>query len=1239
MKHKLFCTLATLLFFCSCATFSPQYKTEKETTSKNKDKQIEHSFYLIGDAGNSPLDESSIALQSFNTALNNASKNSTAIFLGDNIYEKGLPKKEDENRALAEHQLLAQTNTTKNFKGQSIFIPGNHDWYNDGPVGLKRQELYIEDILGKDSFLPENGCPIEKIHISDDIELIIVDSQWYIEDWDNHPTINDKCEFKTRNDFLDEYESLIKKARGKTTIVALHHPMYTNGPHGGQYSFMDHMKPIPVLGTLKNVIRKTGGVINTDLQNIRYNELKRRLVTISQENKKVVFVSGHEHSLQYLVSDNLHQIVSGSGSKISPTRNIGAGQFSYGTPGYARLDVYKDGSSYVRFYGTDENKLVYETDVIKSEDQTSDIVYPTTFPKEKAGVVYSEEETDKSGLFKFLWGDRYRKLYSTAVMAPTVDLDTMYGGLKVIRKGGGNQSISLRLEDKNGAQYVMRALRKNAVQYLQSLVFKENYIEGQFDETGTEALVLDVFAGSHPYAPFVTGTLSDAIDLYHTNPTLYYIPKQRALGNFNGEFGDALYMIEEHTSEGHSDQASFGFKDKIISTEDVMDKLHKDEDIVIDEATYIRARLFDMLIGDWDRHYDQWRWIEFKENGKKVYRPLPRDRDQAFSIMSDGPLFGIGVALIPAARILRKYKDDLVDVKSFNIEPYPLDMEFIQHSNKAVWDAEVKAIQNGITDAVIEEAFLNFPEEIRDESLDEIKRKLRARRGNLQAISDRYFKLVNKFAVIKGTNKDDYFTIECLSNGEVKIVAQRIKKGKKADVFLERIYNKSETKEIWIYGLDDDDVFEVKGKNKKIKIRLIGGQNNDTYIIPEGGKIIIYDYKSKKNDVSQVKKARMRLNDYYDVNVYDYKKLKNNTNATLPIIGSNPDDGFKIGVKNINTDYGFERNPFTSQHIVSAAYYFATQGFELSYKGEFANIVGNLNLGIEGQFNSPNYAINFFGYGNSTPNPEADDDDGFETDLDYNRVKIRSIKVMPSLIWKGDFGSHFKAGISYEKNEVKSTNGRVLAEEFGEPTSPVNESVFDDQDFYGAEAAYTFKNKDDNAFPTLGMQVGLKAGYKQNLDSNKGFGYVVPTLGFDYKLIPSGQLVLATYLSGHVNLGDDFEFFQGATLGANTGLRGYRNERFTGKSAFVQSTDIRWNILGLKTGILPINLGLSGGFDYGRVWVDDDLVLDPSFNEDEWNTSIGGGVFVNFAQMLTANVSVFNSDDGIRFAFKMGFGF
>ena len=68
----------------------------------------------------------------------------------------------------------------------------------------------------------------------------------------------------------------------------------------------------------------------------------------------------------------------------------------------------------------------------------------------------------------------------------------------------------------------------------------------------------------------------------------------------------------------------------------------------------------------------------------------------------------------------------------------------------------------------------------------------------------------------------------------------------------ERIYSSEQTKEIWIYGLDNDDIFEVGGKgDKEIKIRLIGGQNHDEYYIENGKNLVIYDYKSKKKSNSK----------------------------------------------------------------------------------------------------------------------------------------------------------------------------------------------------------------------------------------------------------------------------------------------------------------------------------------------------------------------------------------------------
>lgn len=1212
--------------FTACATYEPQFKDGNQGQNFPENKEIAHSVYLIGDAGNSPIGKSSKALELFKEALNKADANSTALFLGDNIYPDGLPKKDEEGRAFAEYQLDIQIAAAENFKGKAILIPGNHDWYSDGLEGLKRQERYVEDGLGKNSFLPEDGCPLKKVSISNQIELIVIDSEWYLTNWDKHPTMNDDCEIKTRAKFLDELEGLIKKARGKTTIIALHHPMFTNGSHGGQYSVGSHMKPAPILGTLKNIIRKTGGVTTVDLQNRLYEEFRERIITLAQENDKTIFVSGHDHNLQYIVEDNLPQIVSGAGSKKMATRNLGGGLFSYGAAGYARLDIFSDGSSHVRFYAVDDD-LVYQAAVLPEDKKSTFTTYPTPNKTEKTSSVYTKEEVEKSGFYKSMWGDRYREYYGTEVTVPTVNLDTLFGGLTPVRKGGGHQSSSVRLLDKDGREYVMRAIRKNALQYLQAVAFKDQYIEGKFKNTFVEALLLDVFTGAHPYAPFAIPTLSEAAGIFHTKPVLYYVPKQNALENFNEEFGNALYMIEERAGDGHGEKANFGFSDELISTDDLLKNLTKNEDHILDEKAYIRARLFDMLIGDWDRHEDQWRWAVFKEEGQTVYRPVPRDRDQAFSIMADGFLLGLATRVVPALRLMQSYEEELKSPKWFNLEPYPLDVALIEESDKSVWDAEVQHLVSNITDAVIEEAFKNLPDEVNDQTLNEIKGKLKGRRANLQGISDAYFNHINKYAVIKGTDKDDWFEIERKANGQTSVTAYRIKKGEKGPVFQNRTYSSDTTKEIWIYGLDDDDVYQVTGDgNQLIKLRLVGGQNNDTYIIENGAKVIMYDYKSKKNEFT-TNKGRKVLTDRYATNVYDYKKLQNSANMFVPSIGANPDDGFKFGFANTYIFNGFERNPFTSKHVVSAGYYFATNGYILSYDGEFANVIGKANLELNIQFHSPNFAENFFGFGNETPNPEADENDGFDTDLDFNRVKIRSVKATPNIVWRGRMGSITKLGVSYESNEVERTPGRFLESVFSE-----DDILFDDQNFVGAEGSYHYSNTDSDAFPTLGFFFDMVLGYKHNTRSSDGFGYFNPQLAFDHKITSDGQLVFATRSSAQFNFGDDFEFYQAANLGADTGLRGFRNQRFSGKTAFVQTTDVRVNLRKAKSGFLPLNFGFYGGFDYGRVWLDDE-------DSDKWHNSIGGGIFANAANIMTFNLSAFNSDDGVRLAFRMGFGF
>jgi len=1234
--RKHYILILILFLLVGCATYKTKYAEESNLVDSPRDKELLHTFYLIGDAGKSPMDDKNEALKTFKNALEKADKNSTALFLGDNIYPAGMPNKKDSTQAYldAKNNLDAQLETLTHFKGSPIFIPGNHDWYNEGLEGLERQQKYIQkELKSKDVFFPEDGCPIKKIDINDKIVVIAIDTEWYLTNWDQHPTMNDKCEIKDRGAFFEELESLIKKNRDKTTILALHHPMFSYGPHGGQYSAKLHLNPVggnfpfPILGSFANLIRRTSGASIADLQNKRYTELKNRIITLAQYSDKVIFTSGHEHSLQYIVEDNTPQIVSGSGAKAGVTRLLNGSKFSTGRMGFAQLEVYKDGSSEVRYFGVGPNydqDLLFSSQVLPPDRNKNYDFDGEVFPKEIKASVYSQEDIKKSEFFRTIWGERYRKYYGIEVNAPTLRLDTLYGGLKPVRKGGGNQSKSLRLTDKNGKEYVIRAVKKSAEVYLQAMAFKNKYVIGEFKDTYTEKLLMDFYTGALPYGLLTVGTLSDAIDLYHTNPKLYYIPKQSTLAEFNGEFGDELYILEEQVGDGHGDLGSFGYANKIESTWDMIDKIKRDEKYVVNTDRYLRTRLFDMVIGDWDRHDDQWRWGEIKdeETGKIVFEAIPRDRDQVYSIWGDGALMSFATRTIPALGMMEGFNNDIRNVEAFNKSAYALDVTLLAQTTKSDWERQVQFIQQNISTEVIDKAFASFPKEIVDENILDLKNVLISRIKNLPKIADDYFLALNKYVVIKGTDKDDWFEINNLNDSETEIQAYRNIDGEKSKLFFKKRFNSLTTKEIWIYGLDDDDIFEVTGsKANKIKIRLIGGQNNDIYDISTGSNTWIYDHKTKKNTFKKIQGAKLRLTNDYETNTYQPLKLRNSTRQIIPSVGFNPDDGIKLGFGATSTFYGFRQNPYTTQHYYNAAYYFATNGFELGYKGEFAHIFENWNLELAARFTSPNFSINFFGIGNDTQN--FDD----TLDMDYNRVKIQHLNFSPSLIWRGQLGGKFRTGISLESQEVEETENRYVN------TFYLANGEENRNSFLGVDAEYTYENLDNAAFPTMGMATGLLVGYKASMENTgQSYAYIVPSLSLDHKLVSDGRLVLAAKWKAHFNLGDDYEFYQAASIGGVDGLRGFRNQRFSGKTSYYQNTDLRYSLKRIKTGLLPVTVGIYSGFDYGRVWTS-------GKNSDSWHTSYGGGFFLNGADVMTVRIALFNSVEGPRFSFGVGFGF
>ena len=1227
MKKAAILPVSILLSFASCATLKEQ-SGEESGISSNK-KNI-YSVYLTGNYGAKPADNQN--QQQFSQILKEAPANSAVLFLGDNIS----PDKKD---SLSDQNVLKeQTEIIKDYKGKTYFIPGENEWkYKGNRKGKVAQDFLVKATENTNIYFPKNGSPLGKVSINENLDIIFIDSQWYISNWDDVKYINENSpDIKTRRRFLEELESLIKDAAFKNVIIAMHHPIFSNGKHGGKYSFNDYLHPLPVVGFGDKAVRKLGGSNPQDIAYYRYRELTSFIAALMKLSDNITLVSGHEASLQYLEGNGVHQIISGSFSDSEATKlskeviTAPGGKLSYkgiftsSENGYAKLNYYDDGSSDVEFYSFKNNALLYRHTVNKAlpviKENNSEVKLPVLASTSKAQIL-TKEETSKSGFYKILWGKHYRDYYSTEVTAKTALLDTLYGGLTILKEGGGHQSQSLRLEDKNGRQFVMRSLRKDALKFLRFKLKGIAFDPNSFDDTAAEEVVSDFFTTAHPYAQLAVNDLAEAASVNHSNTRLYYFPKQPGFGSLNEKYGEALYFIEERPSKGqknfkgyqHTSIENAGAITDFAGTTEVLEKLRNSEKYSIDKRQYIRSRIFDMLIGDWDRHEDQWRWA-LRETGNKsgVYSPIPRDRDAAFSKF-DGVSLSVIKQIVPETRFWQSYDDDLENVKTFNSEAYNLDKIFVSEYDALIWKEEAISIQKELNDKVIDNAFLNLPKEMQDESIESIKSKLKNRLKTLDKIAAEYASFINKKVVLHGTDKKDIFKITRQSQGNTLI---EITTENNSKPYYSTLINSDKTSEIWLYGLNGDDEFTVDGEGgQEVLLRMIGGYGTDRYTINNNKKARIYDYNYEQNIIDAKQPSKKQFSSLYETNNLHFRYFVPSNNILLPAVGFATDDGLFVGVKDKYTYNAFNGNPHKQVHQVFANYYFTYQSAEAGYSGTFFNVFPNVNFFAEAYFSGAKFSNNFFGYGNETVNNDQ------ELGKDYNRARTRQTTV--------------NAGLEYHKLKVKALFESYEIEEMNDrffTPANVDPAVFHHQNYAGAEASLIYKNRDAEDFPTQGLYAETKAGWKINTDnSDNNFGYFSAKLGLEDKIIKSGNLVFQTVIEGRMIFGDNYYFYHSSFLGGNNGLRGYRNERFSGKNSLYDSSNLKLKVATFKTGLIPVDFGLYGGFDCGRVWVEND----PS---KKWHTSQGGGIWLGGLSSMSLQAAYFNSDEGnivfVGFNFK-----
>ncbi|WP_432410258.1 hypothetical protein [Rasiella sp. SM2506] len=1198
---KTFFFIFSILIISACASYKEQKKPSlNEVTTSSKTPT--HTFFVAGGLGKAEGNFNQTILDELQKKLNEADENSTLLYTGN--YTNANFENEANNQALLQKQL----ELANSFKGKTYFIPGANEWESKNAKQIEWVEDYIKDKELKNIEVePNNVCPLEYREISDDIDMILIDSKWYISNWDRVKYINQKCtDIKTQRRFIEELEGMIKDAKGKNLVIVMSHPLFSNGMNANNY---------------------LGGMNPDKIFFQRYQELATKVAALVQELDRVTILSGHEESLQYLTSKNkAHQIISGSLGDAAKTKREPArltavggqleyeGQYTYGKEGFSIITYYENGSSQVTFVTEDGEKTFAMTPAFNKEKLNSPMPSFASATVQ-VPVVTDAEKLNKSGFYNFLWGKRFRSVYGVPVTAENVDLTTYKGGLTVKEAGGGHQTFSAKLKDANGAEYAIRGLEKDAFKFLTYKVKGITFDPEDYRGTFAETVVYDFFTTTHPFMQMVIDPMAKKINVNHANTQLAYVPKQPNLDPLGKQYGDALYWLEERPSDDQTKFAGYnranpggGTIVTFESTTDVLEKLREDEKYSVDQKAWIRARLFDMLIGDWDRHADQWRFAEYEINDDETeFIPIPRDRDAAFSRF-DGVMMTVIKMFVPDTRFWQSYDDNIRDIKWYNGEGNNLDRAFMTKYGKEVWMSEAKYIQENLSEADIDAAWTQLPVEVQDETSEELKKNLKTRLSNLDNIADRYATYLNRTVALHATDKDDKIEVIRMAGGKTQVLIKRAKKDEKDPVILDRTFDKNETKEIWIYGLNDDDEFTVSGEGDNlIKVRIIGGYGKDKFTIENRRQVKVYDWKYEESEFDKKTPAHQFTN-LYETNTYHWRQFKENNHIILPNLGFQTDDGLFVGAKDTYTNYGFNGNKFRYQHFLSANYYFDFQAVELEYGGEFANIFPQWNLVIDGYFTSDSFANNFFGFGNDT----FYDGDAENEDRDFNRARMQQIKASAGVKYKT---LTFKA--LFESFEVQDSPNRL----FTPANNAVNPNVFEMQNYVGGEANIKYRNQNAGDFPSRAFHFEAVLGYKSNIeDTDNSFGYAGLQVGAERGLVPSGALVLGTSAAVRTNFGDDYYFYHAPSIGGNNGLRGYRNERFTGETSFYQTTDLKLRLARLTTSVIPLTFGVYGGFDYGRVWSDFDT-------SDRFHTSYGGGIWLSGLNMIGLKAGYFVSEE------------
>ncbi|MEM7416195.1 MAG: hypothetical protein AAF389_11900 [Gemmatimonadota bacterium] len=812
-----------------------------------------------------------------------------------------------------------------------------------------------------------------------------------------------------------------------------------------------------------------------------------------------------------------------------------------------------------------------------------------------AGVQYQA-----GPLHRWILGRHYRDLWSTPIQVPILDLDGIAGGLTPTRTGGGMQTRSLRFDGADGREYAFRSVDKDPSPVLDTI----------FHGTVVNDLVQDGISAAHPFGALVAAPLLDAVGILHVDPQLVVMPDDPRLGEYRAEFAGMLGLFEERPDENEGDRTAFRGSERVIASEALTDRLDRGPNDLVDARAFLRARLVDVFLGDWDRHRGQWRWATYDDEAPRSWLPVPRDRDQAFSKF-DGVATRIVSLYLPQ---FVRFEENYPSIKRLHWNGRALDRWFLSGLDRSAWDEVGSEIQAALTDDIIEQAVLQLPAAVHEINGEELASALRARRDALPEALDEFYSMLADKVDIRASHADEVVEVDWVDDETLSVTVTA--PDEDDEPYLTRRFHESETREVRLYLRDGDDrvVFSGEGRPSTL-VRVIGGEDDDTYDFrSRSGRVQLYDHEGANGVEGDGPDIDDRPFEVWEWSEEDRDQPVDWGKRTFPIFwsGYSSDLGVLIGGGARIVTYGFQKHPVATDFDVRGAFSPQTVKGIFEVDGRINRENSSLFWTVAGRVSRLD-VLSYYGLGNDQP---VSGSEAFhEVDLTRASASV-GFGVSPEPWFElSGFARIERSSTQENAGQYFETLGPVYGAGEFIAASVGGRLVFD---------PLIGDQRTGNRFRLhLFGEVFPKA-----LDAERTFGRA----GGDLSVLlatstwPGASIALR---GGGEQAHGRFPWHRAAFLGGTGTLRGYDEHRFAGESSLWGSAEVRLRVAKPRV-VVPVGLGLFGFTDTGRVFVDGE-------SPGGWRTALGGGVFLHpIAQPYLFRIGVGSTDEATKVFVSVG---